>query len=217
MSPEDLHLTAGEISLLQERIPSSCSAIRLFARGKRGVIFKAEYRGKTVVIKVPRPGSQAASTMELETRYLQKVNELGIGPQLYSFSDDYVMMDFISGTLIGDFFQDDSVSTENVLLVIKNVFSQLQILDRSRINKFELTNPYKHIIVKEDFDVVLIDFERARFTVRPKNVTQFAEYLTSSTILPLLQKRDILLDLVKFKSMISEYSSSGELFLDDVL
>jgi putative serine/threonine protein kinase len=212
-----LNLTAGEISLLREKVPSNCADVDLFARGKRGIIFKADYRGKVVVVKVPRPSSDAPNTSLLEARYLEKANDLGIGPKLYASSDDYVIMEFIEGSLIGDFLRDISIPVDKVLYVLLGIFHQLVTLDKSGLNKFELTNPYKHIIVKPNFEPILIDFERARYTQRPKNVTQFTQYLASKNILPLLQEKGLLVDLIKFKSAISDYLSSGELHLEQIL
>lgn len=214
---KDLHFTSAEISLLLDKIPADCLDVELFTKGKRGVIFKANYHDKPVVVKIPRPDSDASNTPALEARYLEKANAVGIGPKLYLSSDNFVIMEFIDGVLIGDFLQNNSVKSERFIQVIKLIFDQLVLLDKIRINKFELTNPYKHIIIKKDFDPVLIDFERARHTTRPKNVTQFAEYLTSGNILPLLQERDLLLDVVKFKAEVSNYLSTGKLNLDIVL
>lgn len=214
---KDLYFTTAEVSLLLDKVPANCVDVELFTKGKRGVIFKAKYRDLPVVVKIPRPDSDAPNTPALEARYLEKANSVGVGPKLYFFSDDFVVMEFIDGILIGDFFKNDSIESEKFIQVIKLIFDQLILLDKLGINKFELTNPYKHIIVKKDFDPVLIDFERARHTVRPKNVTQFAEYLTSGNILPLLQERDLLLDVAKFKSEISNYLKTGTLNLDAVL
>ena len=214
---KDLYFTTAEISLLLDKVPHDCTDVELFTKGKRGVIFKASYHDKPVAIKIPHPDSDAPSTPELEARYLEKANAVGVGPKLYVSSDDYVVMEFVDGILIGEFLKNDSIESEKIIQVIKLIFDQLISLDKIGINKFELTNPYKHIIVKNDFDPVLIDFERARHTTRPKNVTQFAEYLTSRNILPLLQERDLLLEVAKFKSEISNYLSTGILNLDTVL
>lgn len=216
-SVNTVNLTSGEIALLKDKVPLPCTDIELLTKGKRGVIFTADFRGVPVVVKVARPDSDAVNTPLLEAQYLQKANELGIGPRLYDFSQDYVIMEYVKGALIGDFLRDVSLDAKNVVSVILAIFDQLVVLDSARINKFELTNPYKHIIVKENFDPVLIDFERARFTTRPKNVTQFAEYITSLTIFPLLRERGLLLDPGVFRDKIKEYLETGELDLSILL
>ena len=52
---------------------------------------------------------------------------------------------------------------------------QCRVLDKLAINKEEMQNPYKHVIVGKK--VSLLDFERARFTSKPHNVTQFMQYV----------------------------------------
>jgi len=182
-----------DVDSLKKLLPDSCSNIELFARGKRGVIFKAIYTDESalsccsvdrscapnkllVAIKVSLPSSDAQSTTHLEGTYLDKVNFFGIGPTVYDYNDEYVIMEFIDGTLIGKWLEENT-SKDDETIVLNNILIQLEMLDSSGINKFELTNPYKHIIVKENLDIVLIDFERARFSHKAKNINQFKEYV----------------------------------------
>ncbi len=182
-----------DIEELKKLLPPTCTNVDVFSMGKRGLIFKAKYldekalaccsvdRTKApkeldVAIKVSLPTSQAQSTTMLEGNYLDKVNFYHIGPTVYDYNEHYVIMEFIEGTLIGEWLEEEH-SEEEKKIVLENILIQLEILDQVGINKFELTNPYKHIIVKPNLDVVLIDFERARFSKKPKNVNQFKEYV----------------------------------------
>ncbi len=208
-TPSDMHLFTV--------VPADCSSLEVLAKGKRGVVFKALWNGKFVAIKTKRPDSEAHNVLLLEAQYLKKVNKLGIGPKLYEADDDYVVMDFIAGPAIGEFLEDPHNPQVAILAVLKDIFDQLFTLDKAGINKFELTNPYKHIIVTKDNKTVLIDFERARHSQRPKNINQFAQYLLSSKILFLLQAKDILKDEDKFKAALTQYQKTGKKFSTDVL
>ena len=88
---------------------------------------------------------------------------------------------------------------------MENVFLQLLKLDELKINKFELTNPYKHIIVNKKDLPVMIDFERARFTEQPKNITQFLQYISSNNIKQILQKKKIIINKDKVKELSKKY------------
>jgi putative serine/threonine protein kinase len=169
-----------DVDKLKGVLPSFCTDIELFARGKRGAIFRAQAmisgEQKLVAIKVPLLSSDAMSTTLLEGKYLEKVNALGIGPKVYEFNEDYVIMEFIDGTTLGNWLEEKP-SKEDKEIVLQNILIQLEILDQAGLNKYELTNPYKHIIVKKNLDIVLIDFERMRFSPKPKNVSQFKEYV----------------------------------------
>jgi putative serine/threonine protein kinase len=60
-------------------------------------------------------------------------------------------------------------------LFIKSLLMS-RVLDLEKINQKELNNPYKHIFFHKR-KVMMIDFERAKITNNPKNVTQFTQYI----------------------------------------
>ena len=59
----------------------------------------------------------------------------------------------------------------------------------------ELTNPYKHILIKNS-KAKMIDFERCYKTENPKNVTQFSEYLMRKRLVP---RKKFILILKEYK------------------
>ena len=213
---DKFNLTSEEIVLLKNKLPKSISNVQLFAKGKRGVVFKAIYEGNVVAVKVLLDSSDAKNAIFLESTYLKKVNVLSIGPRLIDFSEDYVIMEFVDGIPIGVFLQKDDLSSETLISIFKNIFNQLLILDKNGINKYELTNPYKHILIRSDLSIVLIDFERARFSEKVKNITQFSQYLISLNILKIIQSRGVLLDVNTFRDKIRLYSETGDLDIDSL-
>lgn len=184
--------------------------ISIIAFGKRGIILKAKKNNLDVAIKMLRPESEAKNALVLEAKYLSEVNKLNIGPKLIEATEKFVTMEFIEGERINEWI---STSTKDEILGMLTVlFYQLFKLDKSELNKSEMTNPYKHIIIKKDLMPVMIDFERMRFSLKPQNITQFAQYLTSGTILPKLQEKNILLNIQEFKEAIRTYSKSRKEF-----
>jgi putative serine/threonine protein kinase len=162
-----------EISLVTA-IPG-VSDVSLLARGRRGVVCTATYNNQTVAIKVNKLSAKTNNMIHLEATNLKRVNELGIGPTYITHSESYLIMEFVEGILIGEFLAAARPEVQQAVLAA--AMKQCEVLDAHNINKFEMTNPYKHIIVKNDGSVVFIDFERARVTHRPKNVSQFKEYV----------------------------------------
>lgn len=160
-------------------LPSKFKNVQELDSGKHGLIYKAEYNNEFVAIKVKKPSSESQNTAILEANYLEKVNELGIGPKLIEKNENYVVMEFIDGIRIDKFLEE--ASEEDIKIVIDKIMEQLKKLDEAGINKMEMTNPYKHIIVR-NLEPVLIDFERARFSPKSKNVNQFNEYLKKNSI-----------------------------------
>jgi predicted Ser/Thr protein kinase len=154
------------------------------AKGKRGIVSLIRWKGKSAVVKRVNPASQATGTLEKEARWLAFANEHGIGPELYAVRPDSIVMEYIEGELILDFFKTHPAA--DIRTVILRALAQCRTLDTLSVNKKELTNPYKHVIIrsashpdKRGFDPVMIDFERCQKTEKPKNVTQFLQFLSS--------------------------------------
>ncbi len=169
---EKLYLYCIEKSDVLKKISNP----RLHAKGKRGLVFRAEYGKKDVAVKVKNPKTKAFNIIQHEAKMLEKLNEYRIGPELIECGKEYIIMEFIDGENIEDFVRDHS--KEKIRKVITEVFDKLYVLDKIKINKEEMHRPYKHIIVGER--VVLIDFERARTKQNTHNVTQFCNYLSRS-------------------------------------
>ena len=147
--------------------------IESFAKGRRGIIYTGIYKGKKVAIKVKRPASKAENAIEKEYFWLKKLNSYNIGPKVVFFKNKALVYEFVEGKHILDFFKGASKKDRDK--IIKEVFRQLRIMDRLRINKKEMHKPLKHIIIGKK--VVLLDFERCYKSNKPKNVTQFCQFL----------------------------------------
>ena len=161
---------------------------KVFAHGKRGVIIKGIYKNKTVGIKIKKKESMAFGTIEIEARFLKILNKVDIGPKLIMHKTNFLMYEFVPGIFIEEFVLSNS--KKNIIIVLKNVFEQMYILDNLGINKFEMHHPLKHIIIEKN-NPVLIDFERCRKTDDPKNVTQFCDFLTSKLFNEMLFEKGI--------------------------
>lgn len=160
---------------------------KLFSHGKRGVIIKGKYKKKSVCIKIKKENSDAFGTIRNEAKFLKILNDYNIGPKLIMHDEDYLMYIFVEGIFIEDILKD--YSKKNIISVLTNVFEQMYKMDQLNINKFEMHHPYKHILIKNK-GIILIDFERARYTQDPKNVTQFCDFIISKKVSEYLLNKD---------------------------
>ncbi len=157
------------------------------AEGKRGIVFIDTINSKKVVVKKEK---RNLGRVKLEARWLRKLNAYKIGPKLIESGEDYLICEYAEGDLFSDYYE--KYGKEKSKKVIKEILRQCRVLDKLNLNKFEMHNPVKHIIVGKR--VVMIDFERCIISESPKNVTQFVQFLTK---LNFIRRSDDLMELLK--------------------
>ena len=155
--------------------------VLLFAKGKRGLVYKADLRlnkrtKKEVAIKTLRQDTEAVNVIEKEGEWLLFLNRYKIGPKVVLKKDDFLIMEFIRGKQILDYFKEQDYKKS--IFIIKKIIRQCILLDLIGVDKEELHHPLKHIIIRNGRPV-MIDFERTHFTKKPKNTTQFIQFLSS--------------------------------------
>ena len=189
---EDLYVYLIKKSdILKKLEKNNVKAVKYFKKGKRGYIFTANYKNKKVAIKIKNPKSDAVLRIENEANFLKILNKKNIGPKLMFFNNEFIVYEFVGGSNIIDFLENKKPNKKSTLKLIKNIFSQLFVLDRLSINKEEMSHPQKHIVVTNKNYTVLIDFERAHYVLKPGNVTQFCDFLMSKRIFGLLKANNI--------------------------
>lgn len=148
--------------------------IRYFTCGRRGYIYTGTYAGIKVGIKTVNPKSKA-DNINHEFRILQKLNKEHIGPKALFSGHDFFVYEFFEGKHIADVWS--GLDSDERKKVLKASLNELRHLDLLKLNKAEMSNPYKHILVNEALEIKLIDFERCKPMERPKNLTQFVSYV----------------------------------------
>src|SRR3989344_8308967 len=161
--------------------------MQYLTKGKRGLIYLDYLNGKKVVVKKVNPTSTAINRIENEINFLKILNKYHIGPKLLAENQDSFTMEFVEGLL----FDDWLIKSYNKKVII-NLLEQCYTLDKLKINKLELHNPVKHIIIKKN-NPVMIDFERCKRTLAPKNVTQFVQFLRKRNLV----KKHGLIDILR--------------------
>jgi len=174
--------------------------MKLFARGKRGIIYKQG----NIIIKVKNPESKAVARIENEAEYLKLLNKKKIGPKFISFKNNKLKYRFIKGDYIIDFLKKNN--KKKIIEVLKNVSNQCFIMDKLKINKLEMHHPVKHILI--DKKPVLIDFERCYKTNNSKNVTQFIQFIISNNLKKILLKKKIIINRKKMIKLAKEYKKN---------
>ena len=141
-----------------------------------------------------------------------KSNENGSQEQKF-LQTEYLVYEFVEGEPIMDWLKKAHKS--QISRALHEIIHQCFILDTLKVNKDEMHHPLKHIIITLS-GPVLIDFERCRETKKPKNVTQFVEFLCR--IKEELGQKGILINAENLRKLSKEYKESiGERNLKPIL
>jgi putative serine/threonine protein kinase len=145
--------------------------IKFFAKGKRSFVCTAYYKNKKVAIKIER---NVKGRIKNEVKFLKILNKYEIGPKLIFSGENYFVYKFVEGLPFIEWMKDKS--KKMILDVVEKVMFKCRTLDKLGINKKEFHHPVKHILVKNK-KLKMIDFERCYYTKKPKNLTQFCQFL----------------------------------------
>lgn len=176
--------------------------ITYFSRGKRGWIFTGTLKGWMVALKIKNPVSLAMGRVENEAAMLRLVNKKGIGPAVRFSTENVLCYDFVKGVLIKDWLA--GAKRPAVLRVLRAVLGQCRTLDEMGIQKEEMHHPHKHIVIGKK--IVLLDFERAHKTLRPHNVTQYCQYISSLSLV--LQEKGITISRDAVREAATAYAAN---------
>jgi HemK-related putative methylase len=190
--------------IIQKLKKKKITNAKYFTHGHRGILFTAKYKNKKITIKSKLAKSEAKGRIANEAKWLKEINKKGIGPTVVLSDNDFFAYYFVDGVFFPEFIK--KANKNQIIMIISSVLRQCYIMDCMGIDKEEMHHPFKHIIVKGN-KAVLIDFERVHKSKKPKNVTQFIQYITSGKITPLLKKKKITISKKKSISIAKQYKA----------
>jgi len=162
-----------------------------FAGGKR--VFEAPVLGKGCVgivvsarmedegkaaLKIRRLDADRAG-MQREAEMLRKANSVGVGPRLLGATENFLLMEFIEGTLLPQWVEvlRGKGTRSRVRRVLRGVLEQCWRLDEAGLDHGELSRAPKHLIIDANDNPHIVDFETASTTRRVSNVSSVCQYL----------------------------------------
>jgi len=175
------------------------------AKGKRGEVFLREQRGTTVLVKRKNPTS-VVDTIANEARFTAILNVEGVGPRFISYNDGELVREYVKGTELRKWLPD--ATKKQIIPVLVSVLKQCKVMDDLNVTKEEMTRPWKHIIITESGKATLIDFERCKETLAPKNVSQYCQFLMGTRIGLVLKSKKIVINNKKILEIIKQYKQN---------
>ncbi|MBI2140969.1 methyltransferase [Candidatus Woesearchaeota archaeon] len=196
----------GKSQLLLQLQQKGIKGVALFEKGNRGALYKGSYSGKTVVVKAKRKESAAVATIENEINWLRRLNKEGIGPKLLMHwkGSDWFAYEFVEGEFITDFISTckEAVKVKGVII---QLLQQCRRLDEMGVNKEEMLRPQKHVLIGKSGKITMLDFERCRKTLRPKNVTQLCQFLAGDYATSMLRQKGININREELLAAAQQY------------
>ncbi len=183
-----------------EDIKPEIKNLETVGKGWRGVVYRGYYNGQLLAFKVPREEIHRKA-IKKEAEILKEVNRYGIGGKLKFVGDDFIAYEFIEGKPL-----KDALNEENVKDLIYKLLIQARTLDKLGISKDEMHRPYTNVIVDKRGNVHLIDFERAKYTDKPNNVTQLLQFIMTAAkrYFPHIEREKLIELAKKYKRQPSE-------------
>jgi putative serine/threonine protein kinase len=149
--------------------------LEILGKGYVGVVILAKRGNKKVALKIRRLDSQR-SEMKSEAKLLKLVNTVNVGPKLYDFSKNFVVMEYLEGEKISNWIKSLSGagSSKKLKDIVRSVLEDCFRLDQIGFDHGELSSISKHVIVG-DTKSTLIDFESSSTKRRVSNVTSITQ------------------------------------------
>lgn len=197
---EDLYVLKIKFSDILRRISlKEVKNVKYLAKGKHSMILEGIYKDKKCIVKIGE-----YKDIQIENLFLEKLQDEDFIPKLYTYENEFTIREKIEGKTIKEFLESTK-SKIHTIKVLDKCLSATQRLDELGINKFEMTNPYKHIYIDKELNVKFIDFERCIYTNKAKNTTQFFQYIRRHKLR--LKELDINIDEEKILNMSKEYKN----------
>ncbi|MFW6285987.1 MAG: HemK2/MTQ2 family protein methyltransferase [Nanoarchaeota archaeon] len=175
--------------------------IKYYTSGKHSKIFKGNYKKQDIIIKLGK-----FEHIQIEEIFLKKFQKENFVPKYVTSTKDFIIMEEIKGITIKNFLKKEQ-DKNKIIKIFDRILLITKKLDEYKINKFELINPRKHIIIQSNLEVKFIDFERTLYTNNPKNITQILQYIQRN--INLLKKKAIFIDKNKILQISKQYKNNN--------
>jgi putative serine/threonine protein kinase len=152
--------------------------VPVLGKGHVGIVVVVHTDAGNGALKIRRVDADRAG-MQHEAEMLRMANAIHVGPRLLDVTDNFLLMEFIEGTLLPQWVEAlrGRGARSRIRRVLRAVLEQCFRLDEAGLDHGELSRAPKHIIVDADDRPHLVDFETASVNRRVSNVTSICQYL----------------------------------------
>jgi putative serine/threonine protein kinase len=164
--------------------PTKICELNILGKGHSGIVLKVSACSKkTMALKIRRIDSRRKDSLtEVYNQKLANLEE--IGPQIIENTNDLILMELITGKGLYDWLEDPTtihfLTSTNIINIVNEILEQCYRLDVLHLDHGELTRIDNHVMVSDNNDISIIDFESASTKRKPCNVTSASQALLLS-------------------------------------
>jgi len=151
------------------------SSLHIVGKGHTAVVVKARTPQGTYALKIRRIDA-VCGTLRYEAAMLAEANKADIGPKLIASSNDLILMELIEGIPIEEWLSVRKEKGE-VQAVLRRIMEQCRRLDNIGLDHGELRRAPKHILIDENGEPSIVDFENASINRNASNVNLVCQFL----------------------------------------
>ena len=146
--------------------------IFILGKGSVGLVTLVKNRRKFFVLKIRRTDANRINMYD-EVVYQSLANSIGIGPFLINYSENFILMEFVKGLNILDWY--GRKNTDRFVKCTISILEQSFMLDCLRLDHGQLNRVDRHIIISKEGNPTILDFETSSTRRRTSNVTSISQ------------------------------------------
>ncbi len=148
------------------------NTVNILGKGCEGLVLKVQNTSNEIMaLKIKRTDSCRFSMKNEFDRY-NIANRNNIGPKVYSYTNNALLMEFLEGYSAKDWFLKTDLDPSLIRNVVISILNQCYILDNINLDHGQLNKLNNHIIISADGSrCTIVDFESASTTRKVTNLT----------------------------------------------
>ena len=152
--------------------------VPVLGKGCVGIVVTAHTDQGKAALKIRRVDADRAG-MHNEAEMLRKANSIEVGPSLLGVTMNFLLMEFIEGTLLPKWVKltGGKGIEDRIRKVLLCILEQCWRLDEDGLDHGELSTAPKHVLVDMNDKPCIVDFETASSERRVSNVTSICQYV----------------------------------------
>ena len=150
---------------------------RVLGVGYTGIVVLTRVQGRDTALKIRRLDAPRSDLLA-EAKFLEMADRVGVGPKLFAYTNNFLLMDYIDGDRFLDWAKKmaEQRNIARTRDIVRQVLEQSFRLDCLGLDRGDMRCISEDALVC-DREVVLIDFSAASCDRRPANFTSLAQGL----------------------------------------